>query len=115
MWGWFTKQELDYAVGNITYSNQVARFDIKGYTSRYPKRLKPISAFFQAGQRMLLTLDVPMKGMNSSRHALYGEVPTPADLSNSAISLLSHDGVNVFVRNSNQETVPFSILFLPTY
>ena len=107
-WAWFRRDDLTSAIGNSSLFSETMSFPINAYTSWNPNRTRSLNAHFQNGRWLLIVLDLA-DGYNSSRRALYGEIGTPVDPSYSSIGLLSHDGINVFVRNSNPNASAFSI------
>ncbi len=112
LWAWFKKIELQWAIGNASLATGDTSFLIKAKTSLYPTKERNIPTYFQASQRLLITLSVPVAGFNSSRYTIYGEISTPSDTSNSVFNMYARDGMNVFVRNSNNLTLPFSKVYL---
>ncbi len=112
-WAWFSRSELMDAIGNSTlgvrsFPNTV--YTINARTSFKPNKSMMIFAHFEASRKLTLTLGLSQNGINSTRSMIYSELSTPSDLSRSAIVLLSHDGSNVFVRNSNASKPLFSMV-----
>lgn len=108
LWAWFNKSDLADAFTNSSLFSSDFCYSINAYTSNSPTKKRGIPVCFQGSQRLLILLSLPSSGsLNDSRSAIYGELSTQADKSLSLISVFSHNGVNVFVRNSNG-VMPYS-------
>jgi len=109
LWAWFNRTELQYAIGNSSMYTDISRVDMPAISSLYPTKKRTISFYSQNAQKMFISLTAATKGLNYTRNTIYGELSTPADPSYSAINIMSREGINVFVRNSKNNTLPFSI------